>query len=167
MLVCQAFEQEWGCWPCYDTNLTAFQMQITFLSCYLDTGLHHNRVTSASLQINGLVTKYITVKWPIEAVHSHFKINDCSSLKLSSSFLFNCCVTYRKGSTIAFKFQVSAFIFIAKHANWYNFNAVFRSRRVRLSVFYSNLSQTKAKMVSKWLFFQPQGDQFIIYDGKH
>ena len=49
-------------------------------------------------------------------MHSHFKINDCSSLKLSS-FLFNCCVTYRKGSTIAFKFQVSAFIFIAKHAD--------------------------------------------------
>ena len=29
----QVFEQEWGQgWPCYDTNLVAFQMQITFLS---------------------------------------------------------------------------------------------------------------------------------------
>ena len=34
VLGCQAFEQEWGWgWPCDDTNLAAFQMQITLLSC--------------------------------------------------------------------------------------------------------------------------------------
>ena len=42
MFGCQAFEQEWGeGWPYYDTNLAAFQMQITLLSYQLDTGLYH------------------------------------------------------------------------------------------------------------------------------
>ena len=33
VLGCQAFEQEQGKgWPCFDTNIAAFQMQITLLS---------------------------------------------------------------------------------------------------------------------------------------
>ena len=84
MLGCQAFEQEWGeGWPCYDTNLAAFQMKITFLSCLLDTGLYHNKVTFSLTPIKGLATKYKTVKWPIawarraRAIHSLLKICKC------------------------------------------------------------------------------------------
>ena len=48
VLGCQAFEREWGwSWLCYDTNLAAFQKQTTLLLCWLDTGLHHNKVASS------------------------------------------------------------------------------------------------------------------------
>ena len=45
-------EQEWGQgWPRYDTKRAAFQMYITLLSCLLDTGLYHSKVTF-SLTLN-------------------------------------------------------------------------------------------------------------------
>ena len=55
-------------------------MKITFLSCLLDTGLYHNKVTFSLTPIKGLATKYKTVKWPIawarraRAIHSLLKI---------------------------------------------------------------------------------------------
>ena len=66
VLICQAFDLEWGwSWPCCDRDQYLVCIITKSFTFEKQQGLFHNRSPLASLLFKGLATKHATVKWTI------------------------------------------------------------------------------------------------------